>query len=102
MTLNADELACKLERTVTGVVHTENGGERLSLSLHQVQEILSAIPSDTDRPRVALASFTVEQKATILDSLQVRALDRQADEYGDGRADAAADLYRLATGEDPS
>lgn len=39
--------------------------------------------------------------ATILDALNVRALDRQADEYGDVGADAAADLYRQMTGQDP-
>lgn len=102
MTLNADELACKLERTVTGVVHTENGGERLSLSLYQVQEILSAMPSDTERARAALSAFPLPLGVVVLDSLNVRAQRRQANEYGVRGAGAASDLYEMLTRADPS
>lgn len=40
-----------------------------------------------------------DEVKTLLDSLNVRALDRQMDHYGDGMGDAAADLYRKLTGE---
>lgn len=42
-----------------------------------------------------------EHVGVLLDALNVRALDRQADFYGDGMADAAADIYRALTGEEP-
>lgn len=37
----------------------------------------------------------------LLDSLNVRALDRQMEEYGEGAGDAAADLFIKLTGRDP-
>ena len=53
-----------------------------------------------DDPSVRLFP-SPEQRETVLDALNVRALDRQMDKYGDGRGDAAADLYRKLTGDDP-
>ena len=59
-------------------------------------------PRAPSRPKDAVANLPADQLSTITDSLRIRALDRQADEYGDGGADAAADLYRELTGQDPA
>lgn len=98
MSLNNSQLAAKLERHVKGVVHTEAGGRRLSLSLAQAEELLSAAISEEARFRTALASFPPYQRATIVESLRLRAIDPQPDD--DGAEDASA-LYSLATGRDP-
>lgn len=61
-------------------------------------------PADREqqRERGPWNVLRTEDRATIIDALNIRALDRQADEYGDGMADQAADLYRLLTGKDPA
>ena len=46
-------------------------------------------------------TFTNQEMIIVKDALNVRALDRQAEKYGEHGADKATDLYIKLTGRDP-